>query len=931
MLTPIRFHRQTEGSSIDLNPADNTQNMDLAYLDSLKLPIHEKQLRTQYVAAVLTNRIMQVMMEDSDPIRFFRAIEELLGFTASRFGFVGYLFSDQKMILLRKTFGEAMKSDDSDRCTLPADIWYTLCAMGKKKQDSGDFKTISNLLSGNPEIENFIIIHIRFRYETIAVFCAANKTRGYSDTDKELFDTIAHAVAPVIYAFKQQRFREEEQTKRELYQKESMARIRLLSQTADQLLRGIHLDDVIDSICKSVIEYLDFESFLFFRISEHSDQLELCKSFGISDSNGVKDYCHKFGMYVITEAKKSRSSIIIASGKSGDSEKKQLLDILSVKSYVIMSLAGSDEHIVGMIIFLCKENDPVKNENLILLRTITNQISIAQERTKKEQKLRGYQKHLKQMIEEQTAELQKNQEKLAHSQKMEALGLLAGGIAHDFNNMIQVITGITHHSLKKEPLNDSLRSNIRLIDTTAWSAASLTRRLLAFSRKQVLQKTIFALDTLLMKLKPAIEPLVGTNVTVVYTIRKEGVYIEADFASIEQAVMDIVLFATNAMSQGGTLFLEMKEVVLGENSGKLQAPLPWGTYVNLSITDTGGGFKEEELKRIFEPFFTTGRFSDGAGLRLSSAYGTIQQSGGTVQVYSSPGTGTTFKIFLPVSCKSPVHSITGDTPLYVNKKFNETVLVVDDSKYALEFIACELNDIGYHVLTAECSEDALEIAENYSSKIDLLITDVILPGLNGWELSLILLSKRPVIKTLYISGYDHDQIVKTGKIRIDAGFLAKPFSPEQLSVKIREVLDRKPDTTENDRYSSEDSCIENKKRVLIVDDLPGVAQAFAVVLENARLDIRTAEDGKKTLETAMDFKPDVVVLDLNLPDMDGEEVAQELRKSDHCSDCFIIAASGFEIGESENVGLFNACIVKPIDLKKLEVLIMDAPLKRTIK
>jgi DNA-binding response OmpR family regulator len=432
------------------------------------------------------------------------------------------------------------------------------------------------------------------------------------------------------------------------------------------------------------------------------------------------------------------------------------------------------------------------------------------------------------------------------------------------------------------------------------------------------------LDNLIENLKPVISHLLGDEIALICTIQKNDVSIEADQAGIEQVIINVAVYAKNAMPQGGTLFLELQKVMLIESLQSVEDPLPDGAYAVVSITDTSCGINQDVLERIFEPFFTTGRFNDGTGLGLSSAYGTIKQSGGTIRVHSTPGIGTTFQIYLPVSVKTQVSSDKHTTVQSVTSECNETILFVEDSQYSLEFISGELKDLGYNVLTASNGEEALKIARKYSRQIHLLITDVILPGINGWELCIDLLKKRPSIKTIYISGYDHEEIIKTGKIRKEDGFLSKPFSPEQLAAKIRDILGSTY-CNQKENNSTEVSRNDRKKRVLIVDDMPGVAQAFAVVLKNQNLEILTAEDGKNTLEIASHFKPDVVVLDLNLPDMDGEQVAQELRKSSHSSDSFIIAASGYNVDEFEINQLFDACFVKPIDIKRLEALIIEAP------
>jgi signal transduction histidine kinase/DNA-binding response OmpR family regulator len=1007
--------------------------------------ISEKQLRMQFISATLSNRIIQIIMEEGNPDRVTTAIEEVLLFTGSGYGFFAYRYDNEKMVIFTNSVDKNINSGESKRFELSINAWKTLCKITEENHNPKNKKLLSTTVPDCAEIRNYFIVPMKFKKESIALFGIGNIKSDYTENDKELISTIAHCITPAVFAIKQKWIREEERKKTDKYQSESKSRLKLLSQTANELLRSRNATETIKTVCKDLMEYLSFDKFLFFQLSDESGKLYLSYSFGLPEKSCNDAKWIQLGVYGFEQVSKTGEIIVWESCKDTTFKHFRLFSDLNINLYITIPLVGYNEQVIGCIIFISNKSIEVNPHSHMLLSIISNQMSVVLEREKTEcllkenrqelnraqavsltgswstkddsiywsdemyrifgistgdvvkrrtglshihpddkdwvgellrQKknyydfdhrivvgkeikwvnekieitynesgnwtlafgtvqditkqrlneieLQKYREHLEQLVEQRTEELRKSQEKLAHSEKMEALGLLAGGIAHDFNNMIQVITGITHYSLKKEPLNDPLKSNLELISTTAWNAAALTQRLLAFSKKQLLQPSVFQLDNLIVNLKPVVSHLLGDEIALICTIQKTDVSIEADQAGIEQVIMSIVVYAKNAMPQGGTLFLELQKVTLNESLQTIKDPVPDGEYVVISITDTSCGVSQDVIERIFEPFFTTGRFIDGTGLGLSSAYGTIQQSGGTIRVYSTIGVGTTFKIYLPVSLKKQVSTdkcITKQLNVY---KCNETILFVEDSQYSLEFISGELKDLGYNVLTASNGEDALKIAKKCSRRIHLLITDVLLPGINGWELSNELLKKRQSIKTLFISGYDHEEIIKTGKIRTEDGFLSKPFSSEQLAAKIRDILD-----TNNCNLNEEDSIQVNtneaKKRVLIVDDMPGVAQAFAVVLKNNNFEILTAEDGKNTLETASHFKPDVVVLDLNLPDMDGEQVAQELRKSSHSSGSFIIAASGYNIDEFEMNELFDACIVKPIDIRRLEALIIKAP------
>jgi len=382
------------------------------------------------------------------------------------------------------------------------------------------------------------------------------------------------------------------------------------------------------------------------------------------------------------------------------------------------------------------------------------------------------------------AALQAAEEQLRQSQKMDAIGRLAGGVAHDFNNPLSIITGRSELLLRKREITDVVRRDIDLIHRTADRAASLTRQLLAFSRKQVLQPKVLDLNAVVANMGRMLRRVIGEDVELVIVARPGLGRVNADPGQIEQVILNLAVNARDAMPGGGRLTIETGDVVLDAEHARLHAGVRPGHHVMLAVTDTGVGMEPSVRERIFEPFFTTKEIGRGTGLGLSTVYGIVQQSGGTIWVYSELGRGSTFKIYLPAVDESVQEA---DTAQALPRGGSETVLLCEDEPDLRELTREVLEEYGDHVLEASDGTEALEVIADYRDRIDLLLTDVVMPRMNGSELAARLTRERGV-RVLYMSGYTEVSMIRGGAVP-GAGFLQKPFSPVGLARAVRDVLD----------------------------------------------------------------------------------------------------------------------------------------------
>jgi PAS domain S-box-containing protein len=384
------------------------------------------------------------------------------------------------------------------------------------------------------------------------------------------------------------------------------------------------------------------------------------------------------------------------------------------------------------------------------------------------------------------------EEQFRQAQKMEAIGQLAGGVAHDFNNLLTAIIGYSQLTLASLNKSDPLRSYIEEIQSAGSRAASLTNQLLIFSRKQVLQPRVLDLNAIVTDMNKLLRRLIGENIKLEANLEPELGCVKADSGQIEQVIMNLVVNARDAMPQGGQLSIETANINLDIEYAKSYIGITPGSYVMLAVSDSGSGMDKQTQARVFEPFFTTKEQGKGTGLGLSTVYGIVKQSEGSIALYSEPGQGTTFKIYLPRVDMAPgtgvvCEQLVSREQIASQAQGWETILLVEDEETVRNLAHRILQKEGYTVLEASNSGEALLICEQYEGPIHLIITDVVMPKMSGQQLVKRLAPLRPEMKTLYMSGYNDDAILHAG-LSTQESFLRKPFMPDSLLLKVREAL-----------------------------------------------------------------------------------------------------------------------------------------------
>ncbi len=390
-------------------------------------------------------------------------------------------------------------------------------------------------------------------------------------------------------------------------------------------------------------------------------------------------------------------------------------------------------------------------------------------------------------IAEDITERRVLEDQFRQSQKMEAVGRLAGGIAHDFNNLLMVVSGYTEVLLDQLTPAHPLHAKAESIQQASDRATTLTRQLLAFSRKQLLELKIIDINIIVDDMERLLRPLIGEHIELSTNLAPGTGYTRADAGQIEQVLMNLVVNAKDAMPKGGKICIRTASVTLDDSFLPENTFIKQGPYVMLSVSDTGQGMDRETQARMFEPFFTTKEKGKGTGLGLSTVYGIIKQSGGYVFVQSEPGRGTALTIYLP-RVDEPTEALTSPPATLTASGGSETILLVEDEDSVRQLVRETLETRGYRVLEAANGDSALAIAAAHSDPIHLVITDIVMPGLSGHELVQQILPARPTAKVLYLSGYAEDAIASSSNLDGPKAFLQKPFTLQNLSRKVREVL-----------------------------------------------------------------------------------------------------------------------------------------------
>jgi PAS domain S-box-containing protein len=381
------------------------------------------------------------------------------------------------------------------------------------------------------------------------------------------------------------------------------------------------------------------------------------------------------------------------------------------------------------------------------------------------------------------------EQQMRQSQKMEAVGLLAGGVAHDFNNLLTVINGYSDLLLSGSIPAETAPNLIEEIRKAGERAASLTRQLLVMSRNEMVQPVALDLNSVVSSMEKMLQRVIGEDIALAAVLQPGLGLVRADQGQIEQVILNLAVNSRDAMPRGGHLTIETATVMLDAAYARTHPSVQPGTYCMLAVSDTGCGVSDEVKARMFEPFFTTKEPGRGTGLGLATVYGIVKQSGGGIGVYSEPGLGTTFKIYLPLISSTSQVGVDAASPV-VLPRGAETLLVAEDDPMVRGLLRCVLKGAGYNLLEAESGTEALRLAQEAEVPIDLLITDVVMPQMSGRELAERLHQKGGPLRVLYLSGYTNDAVVRHGVLQAEVSFLQKPFTPAALTRKVREVLDR---------------------------------------------------------------------------------------------------------------------------------------------
>jgi PAS domain S-box-containing protein len=382
----------------------------------------------------------------------------------------------------------------------------------------------------------------------------------------------------------------------------------------------------------------------------------------------------------------------------------------------------------------------------------------------------------------------KLQEQLVQSQKMESVGRLAGGVAHDFNNMLSIIIGNAEMALQDLDRSNPMCTVMKDILNAGERSADLTRQLLAFARKQTIAPRILDLNQIVTNMLKMLQRLIGEDIHLVWMPGQLLWAVNADPSQVDQILANLVVNARDAIEDAGKITIETANVVYDEVYCKGRADCLPGEYVLLAVSDNGMGIGKEILSSIFEPFFTTKKSGEGTGLGLATVYGIVRQNGGFINVYSEPGKGTTFRIYLPRCLDDSALNEQGKDETRI-KGGTETVLVVEDEAAVLNLTRDMIEKLGYCVLAARRADEAMALALDHDGRIDLLLTDVVMPEMNGKELARKITSIRPDLKCLYMSGYTANVIAHHGILDKGVRFIAKPFSVRDLAARLREALD----------------------------------------------------------------------------------------------------------------------------------------------
>ncbi|MSP92246.1 MAG: response regulator [Myxococcales bacterium] len=462
-----------------------------------------------------------------------------------------------------------------------------------------------------------------------------------------------------------------------------------------------------------------------------------------------------------------------------------MVDAVGIRSLLIAPLRVHGKSIG--VLQLVRHGDasgPFDDDDRALVEDLTEQAALAIHNA------RLYDAAQRELAERRRAEaaLARTEQQLRQAQRLDAVGRLAGGVAHDFNNLLSVVLSYAELIMLREGAGSQTYSDLNEVRTAALRAADLTRQLLALSRQQVIQPRVLDLDDVLLNMGKLFQRVLGADIDLRVVTSDRRALVKADPSQIEQVLLNLVVNARDAMAQGGTLTIETGTLDVDDRLASDHLGLEPGRYAVFAVTDSGAGMDPQTMAHIFEPFFTTKEPGAGTGLGLSTVFGIVKQSGGHVWVYSEPGRGTTFKVLLPAA-EGAAEPLRADEKPAAARGGTETVLIVDDADAVRDVARTILEHHGYHVLAARNPGEALIACEQFAGPIHLLLTDVVLPQLNGRQLAERLLLLRPTLRVLFMSGHTRNAIVHNGELEPSLRFLPKPLAPEALLKAVRAALD----------------------------------------------------------------------------------------------------------------------------------------------
>ncbi|MDO1582519.1 hybrid sensor histidine kinase/response regulator [Rhizobium oryzicola] len=566
---------------------------------------------------------------------------------------------------------------------------------------------------------------------------------------------------------------------------------------------------------------------------------------------------------------------------------------------------------------------PIRNGVGEIVRWVGTNTDI-EEQKKTESRLETLASALETRVEERTAELQKTQEVLRQSQKMEAIGNLAGGIAHDFNNLLQVITGNLQLLAKDLRGNDIAERRLNSALDGASRGARLASQLLSFGRRQPLAPKVVNLGRLVREMDHLIRRSIGEAIEI-DTIVGGGLWnTQVDPSNVENALLNLAINARDAMEGRGRLTIELGNAYLDDHYAQNAFDVKAGQYVMLAVSDTGCGMPADVLARAFDPFFTTKPEGRGTGLGLSMVYGFVKQSGGHINIYSEVGSGTTVRIYLPRSME--VEDVIAEEPSGNVAGGTETILVVEDDEAVRDITVSMLSELGYKVLKARDADSGLAIIDS-GVMIDLLFTDVVMPGrLKSSELARKAKERRPDIEVLFTSGYTENSIVHGGRLDAGVNLLSKPYARETLARKVRFLLDKARENRANmattaTPQTATPSSSNSGIRVLLCEDEALIRISTADYLQDFGITVVEAGTGQEALQAIDGAAIDILVTDVHLPDMNGLDLLNRMRET--YKDLPVIFATG-DLHLPGMEALDQAALVtKPYDYDLLAKLIRD--------